>query len=743
MQPENYIKPFGPTALDAAHAEAIARGEPDAVSMREYIAIFYRWRWLVAACFAVIFALGTVYTLTRRPVYESAAKIVVVGTRSGAPTSENDIPLISDLQALTRSRSVETQVEIMSSADLLDEAFRNLRPKIRERGFRSDSIPDWAYRIAGRKNTDIIVVTARAYTPKAAAALANTIVGTYFTRDLEQNNQATRQARIYAGKKMTLAQRQLEQANAELARFKQRTGLIAPEVQLTKSAERMTELSFELDASRAEAISLRREAAALQSSLVRQRPNVVTNTTFMRNPQYNASLERLDKLNADRIELLQEYMPGSREIGRIEGQIKHEEEHLRKVAETMIGSNVRARNPVHDDLLMKYASGSAAAAASNARVRALGSELIAREQAARALPERERQFTGLVQNVTLLQRTYEMLSGKYYALLLSEQAKLPNGMLVSSARVSNIPAYPRMERNIALFLALAIALAVLAVLVAERLDNRVHDQNTVEQMTGLSVLSIVPEAIGDSPRLLGSDGHHGALLESFRILRNNLSFASVGRQVKLIAITSPGRGDGKSTSVSNLAFAMAIEGKRIILVDADLRRPSLHRFIGVSREAGLTTVLTGSTTLENTIVHVGEANFDFLPSGPTPPNPAEFLNSHPSRELFEKLAQQYDVVLIDCPPATGLSDMQVISTFADAVLLVVSMDQTLKPHLYATLRALIQADAKLIGLLLNRMDVRRRQYGYYYYYYRSYYDYSVDKDALEAQTASRRTRSKT
>jgi len=158
-----------------------------------------------------------------------------------------------------------------------------------------------------------------------------------------------------------------------------------------------------------------------------------------------------------------------------------------------------------------------------------------------------------------------------------------------------------------------------------------------------------------------------------------------------------------------------MEGKRVLLVDGDMRRPSLHRIFRLSQERGLTTLVSGASTLEDTIVPTEIEHVFCLPAGPNPPNPPEVLNSQPSRDLFEQLAEMYDTVIVDCPPSTGLSDIQVISTIVDGVLLVVSMNQTLKPHLEITMRSLYQSGAPLIGMVLNRADINLKGCGYYDY----------------------------
>jgi receptor protein-tyrosine kinase len=161
---------------------------------------------------------------------------------------------------------------------------------------------------------------------------------------------------------------------------------------------------------------------------------------------------------------------------------------------------------------------------------------------------------------------------------------------------------------------------------------------------------------------------------------------------------------------------MAMDGRSVVVVDCDLRKPSMHTLMGTDREVGFTSVVTGACTLREAVVPTATEGLSFLPTGPLPPNPTEVLNSQASRNVLATLAEEYDVVLVDCPPSTGLSDIQVIAQLIDGLLLVVSMDQTLKTQLGLTIRTLAQAEAPLIGLVVNRLDMKR-QGNYYYYYY--------------------------
>ena len=701
--------------LDTYSPPAPMQHETGGMNQHEYLPALYRRRWIILATIITVFTVGMLYMKTKRPVYESVAKLAIVTGDAGLATSENDVPLLSDLRALTRNRSMDTQVELMSSPALLRDAFGRLSKTMRLKGYGKNKLPPWGFKIAPKKESDVIMIIGRAHDPAVAAVLANNIADGYFRRGLRVNSLATRQSRKRTQESIVALERELALANVDLSQYKQQSGFFAPETQLTKSAEQIAQMSMDVNSTKAELASMRRGVDALRRELSNEKQDVVGNTTLESNPQFREIVAKIDTLNSERASLLQEFQPDAIEIRTIDSRIKDERERLKKVAATIVSSKVHTRNPIRDSLLTRYAGDVSALAATSARYYALENELSSLKQAAQKLPERQRMYTEKLQLVELLQRKYDALSNKYNALLLSEQTMLPNGILISRAEKSEKPAYPNMKSSVILFILLGVMMGVAIALVMERLDSRVRDESVINSISGLTALSVVPDTRNNSPQLLGNNSSNNALLESFRILRNNIHSSILDQQLKIIAITSPGRGDGKSTTTLNLAAAMAIEGKSVLVVDCDIRRPSLHKVIGVRRNPGLTSVITQDSRLEDTIVATQDKNVFFLPAGPPNPNPAEILNSQTCRMLLKKMSEQYDVVLMDCPPTVGLSDIQIVSTIADGVLLVVSINQTLRPHLDMTLRSLAQAEAPVIGVVLNRMNIHKRGYGYYDY----------------------------
>lgn len=696
------------------------------VDFREYIDLIVRRRWTVIGVFLLFVTLGIAYTLKTRPVYEASAQLVVV-TQNGSGSSGRPDDILGSLSALTSGRNVGTQMEILGSIDLLEEAFDKLTPEQQAEGFRSHTIPTWAYKLANAHETDVITITCSSFRPQLAALLANQIAQTYLDRDLRWNNQAARQARSYVETEMGRSKQSLSDASRRLADYKRKTGLISASEQIAAEATVVVELRGAVDKARTEYHAAQRRLAAVMAQMNKSAPEIRFSSSVQQNPEFAGVVARISALQGQRAQLLQEYTPTSPEVRQLDQQIRSEELTLRSTAKTIVGAVVSQSNPVYLGLITQYATESAATAAAEAELAGAESAYQTRQSQMSKYPVQQRDLTALTQEVEILQRTFNMLSDRYYNLLIQEKSNLPNGKIASRARLPIKPASPQVARNIILYSLIGALVAVGAAFVVERLDTRVHDPHLVERITGFPTLSAVPDVpASEAGRpLIGSvESHNSAFLESFRMLRNNITFSAPDRRLNTLAVTSPGRGEGKSTTSINLAIAFAMDGKRVLLIDGDLRRPSLHVTLGLSRDVGLTTVVRGLRSLDEAVLETEFENVFCLTSGPLPPNPTEFLNSAHCRQVIEQAKREYDLVLIDSPPCSGLSDMQVISTLVDGVVLVVALNVSQRQQLLGTMHTLRQAGAPMLGISLNRVDLKRPGYGYYSYYY--YYGYEED-----------------
>jgi len=304
---------------------------------------------------------------------------------------------------------------------------------------------------------------------------------------------------------------------------------------------------------------------------------------------------------------------------------------------------------------------------------------------------------------------------------------MANINIVDPAIVTDDPVKPQKLKNIILGLLVGCMLGVGLAFFREYFDDTVKDADTAKQRLGYPILSIIPYI---KPSQTGGGPWHPTLIthrdprcisaESFRTLRTSIHFSVAGEARKVILITSTFPGEGKTTMVANLAVALSQAGKRVMVLDCDLRRPALHAMFGQSQSPGLSSVLAGDITVEQAVHKTDIPRLDFISSGITPPNPLELLGSQRMRDLLERLKECYDVVLIDAPPVLAVSDAPVLTSLADLILVVLEVGRVPVKLALRTKEILSSTGVSVAGIILNDRDGKGEGYGYYGSGYCSY-----------------------
>lgn len=228
----------------------------------------------------------------------------------------------------------------------------------------------------------------------------------------------------------------------------------------------------------------------------------------------------------------------------------------------------------------------------------------------------------------------------------------------------------------------------------------------------------------DSVRLITQRDPKSPVSEAYRTLRTNIQFSGIDKELKTIVFTSATPGEGKSTVASNLASSIALSEKRIIVIDCDLRRPKLHKIFGISNYDGLTSILMGEKRLKD-VVYSGRdeiSSLNVLTSGPIPPNPAELLASKRMKDFLQDVEDEYDMVILDCPPVGLFTDSAILSTLSDGTILVIESGRTDVEEAQRAKELLDKVNTNIIGVVLNKVKVKGSSYKYWYYDYANYYD---------------------
>ncbi len=341
------------------------------------------------------------------------------------------------------------------------------------------------------------------------------------------------------------------------------------------------------------------------------------------------------------------------------------------------------------------------------------------EQQARAGDHRKLiQYRILKRDADLDHQVYEVLLKKLKEADLSAGATQADLRILERARTPAAPIAPRSARHLAIAAVLGLCAALALAFLLDSLDRSVANAEDVGRALGLPTLGAVTvfDGRGGSAPLVAA--LPGSLeSEAFRCLRTNVRFSDVDRPRRVLLVTSTGPEEGKSTILANLAVSLAQAGRRVLLVDTDLRRPSLHRLFALSKTAGLADVLAGDATLETALRATAVAGLDLLPCGTLPPSPAELIESARLTQLISGLRGTYDFVLMDSPPAGGLVDASLLSGLADGVLFVVEPRRFDARLMRAAVRQLDRAGARVYGVVLNKAprDDRTGLYRYYGY----------------------------
>ena len=316
-----------------------------------------RWRLMLGTLLSVLI-LGTAYTLTRKPVYESNAMLLLAAPRM-ISSSSDEMGVLTDLAALTQARSVQSQMEILTSPRVMMETAHNMGEEELIKGFGRPEpgqlpIPEWALSLDTKKDSDVITITADAYDPQVAADLANGMAQTYMEIDRDFASQAARQGRVYVSSELESVKKQLDEAQKELSGYKRKTKLIVADSQLQAIVDNSLSLQMEQDKAKVELAATKHQEEALQRQLAAQGDEVQESQTIQLNPEYQAALATLGDLNAKRASLIQEYTPTSKEVRKIDGAIAETQQRMKKIADSIVATKVQARNPVLSQYLVPW-----------------------------------------------------------------------------------------------------------------------------------------------------------------------------------------------------------------------------------------------------------------------------------------------------------------------------------------------------------------------------------------------------
>jgi polysaccharide biosynthesis transport protein len=703
----------------------------DGLSLAEIKFVLWKRRLAIGACAMVTILLVGLYTFLKKPMYESVAQLQYDASQSGSlgledliskklSDGDGDVRLQSQLVILQSDKVSMQVIKDLSLARRPDFAGKMATPAsaLDPAQMRPNQLDELLKRFHESAKyevlpkTQIIEVRFRSTDPQLATDGVNTIVDDYLERNFQSHYDGTMQVSKWLSKQMDELKTNAEDAQRKLADFQKQNDILGPDVNDNIIIDRLQQLNEQL--TQAEADRILKEARYRLAST--GNPELVAAVV----PSTTLEILRTQEadLKAQSAQLQSKFGQGYPKMRELTSQLNKLDD---SIAEEV--RNVEER--LHDEYL-----------AANKTESMVRGTLEAQKQEAFRLNRKAAEFATLKHEVESSQALSDTLQLKLKEAAVTAGLASADISIVDRGRV---PAHAILPKP-PLYLALALFGGLLAGIVLafslEALDDTITTSEQIQKWGTLPALATIPFAQANGKKIRssgeGSDGSVGlatlkfpnsGVAEAYRALRSSLMLANVDHPPKVIVIGSAFPSEGKSITSCNCAIALAQRGKRVLLVDGDMRRSSIHKIFGVDGRKGLSTLLAGVSGSECILTPASDLDTLFvLPAGRTPPNPAEMLASQRMALMLKSWAEEYDHVVIDTPPMIAVSDALPLAAQADAVLIVVRAGVSRRKALQRLSETLARINAKVVGVVLNAANPQLE----YYYSGPRYYGYSYE-----------------
>jgi len=539
-----------------------------------------------------------------------------------------------------------------------------------------------------------------------AAAALNAHIETYVEENLARRLQNTQKTLDWLDAELAKQQTTVEASERSLAEYRENQNALSLEDANNIVGARLTQLNDAVT----RAGTNRRQKESLYNQVRSVDPNsdaAVASPAVAQNPSVQQAKQRLDSLEADLAKLSGRYLPRHPEIVKLNGSIESARQQL-KAATAQAIQSIRSEYE--------------AALDEETRVK---TDLEQQKNAAMDLSRKGVGYSVLEREAESNRRVYESLLQQQKELQVVANSRANNVQVMDRAAVPGAPFTPNTRRDWFIALLAGLMLAIGLVLVVEYVDDSLKTPDDINRKLRIPLLGLVPAVRGQRvPVLSGTVPHDFG--EAFRSLRTSLVFTAGSSGTRIVAVTSTQPLEGKTTSACNLAMVLALGGARVLLIDADMRRPSLHKYLGMANTAGLSHVLVGQARIREAIQRTHDPNLFALTAGQPPPNPSELLGSDRMKSFLAHLGTgPFDWVIIDTPPVLAVTDAAIVAPLVSGVVFVVGAEMTRSGHGERALEMLRGGgNPHIIGAVLNRVDFDRNKYyysRYYGYHYKSYY----------------------
>jgi polysaccharide biosynthesis transport protein len=687
-------------------------------TVHDYLRILMRRRWAALSVFLALVATVALYSFIATPVYQATVQILIerhqpqlLDTREAAAAQIKAEEFYQTQYKLLESRALARRVADglnLAKHPLYAPLFKDLpanpdKAAQQQAEERLVGAVQKSVQVSPIRNSSLVDVSFASPDPALATRVVNTLAQAYIEQSLDLRFAASQEAGQWLEQKLAEARQKLEASEAKLNQYRREHKIVALEDRETITAQKLEQLNKELVT--AQTRRLEAETRFQEVSAGRPIPEVVNN------PLIQTLKGEEAKIMAQISELSEKFGPKhprmiqlQQELAAARGKINAETGHIVQSIKNAY------RMAVNQEENLKQA-------------------LEAQKDATQDMSERAIQYRVLLRDVETNRALYENMLKSLKETAATGNLPATNIRIVYPAMLPDKPVKPKKARNLLLAAMLGLVLGAAVAVGLESLDTTLKTPEEVEGWLELPNLAMIPhlEISGghpeELPELVVVNGAQPLAAEAYRGLRTSILFSTPGQAPQTLLVTSSLPLEGKTLTAANLAAVMAQAEGDVLLVDADLRRPTLHQVFGLDREPGLSNFLVGEID-ELPVRQTAVPRVHLVPCGQLPPNPSELLGSARMREFLERAAGRFRRIIIDSPPLMSVTDGAILATLADGVLLIVKAEAVPRQAALAARDQLLEVKAPLLGALLNNVPLNRNGYYCYYqhyYRYRSYY----------------------
>jgi tyrosine-protein kinase Etk/Wzc len=730
------------------------------LKLTDYLRIIYRGRWIILTSFLIVFAASIYYTYITPMEYEASTTIIIESTgameRSIFEMSYfgNQNTLIANQMEILKSRSLaERVVKRLDLSDVRDslaifqpnekDEYASMREMI--------GIIQHSMEMEHKRDTDIITLTFSAGSPFEAAYISNVIAEEFQLMNAETNRSELTDLRRFIEDQLSKKWEELRASEERLREYQEKEHVASLDAETSELVTRLAEVESVYEQAQVELESNLEMKRSLEDQLDKRQQTMPKDLSEISTPYLLSLQTEIARAVAERTSYITALQAEGQTVNKqyFESTLKQYDDKIAALKQKLLeeANNITRSGMVKDplqisqELIVKLLNIETEIKSSTAKINALQEVVSEYNAKMENLPVKVLELARLERRRKVDEQTYMMMTEKLEETKIQEAAQSRNVHIIDEAIEPLFPVKPKVKLNLLLGALIGLGLGVGATFLMEYFDNSVKTPEELERM-GFNILATIPKIEMDrlerkieqkmdrigaqegrriESRLITHLDPKSPVSEAYRTLRTNLQFSKIDRKLRSMLVTSAGPKEGKSTTIANLAIAMAQIGQRVVVVDADLRRPIIHSIFALNKDEGLTNYLMDAISYEQMIKPSILDNLYVITSGILPPNPSELLASDKMQRLIEKLCEEFDIVLFDSPPVIAVTDAAILSTKLDGTILVISSGQTSHEALNRANTLLANVNSRMLGVLLNGVDVQGMYGSYYYYYYHHYY----------------------